>query len=683
MFLRQAKFICLITLALYFVLPLRAEEKKNPLEQLITAKTWNFWYLYKKHEKIGLHVGVLRPKELVIPSELRYKSVKIGKLLRETAKFNQDLKLWYSEDKTRVLFYRKPDPEKLAEVKRGLTSKNTAILRTAIWEARWLAVPELILPLVKLSEHKEKSIRAQVLESLKQISLSACSICVQEQAMGFLGKALDDEDQTVFFSAILSLARIGREKTLPLIKKALKHKDRNIRIFAASALEKTGGGENAFTLVKKILKDKDTWVRRSVVFGLGTINKERALPLLIKALGDEDWSVRKAAITALGDLGGAKAIRLIAKALKDEDWDVRSHALITVGNLGGEKVLPLIKRTLEDKSSAVRGKAIEALLEIGGEKAFNLICKALKDSNLTVRHSAIIALGKIGNKKSLAFVKEALQDKINSVRASAVIALKNIGGEKVLPLIEKALEDKNSTVREYAVSILQNRDDKKMLPLIKKALKDKASKVRSSAAAALGYIGGERARNALLFSLTNETDDDVKEMIYKQLNRSYKYDSIVQAFLIKYPEVSAIERLSLKQAKAKLEQQGKIIFSQKDSLDKYITWLGLKEKFVNSFNARTGKLSNWQKKLQDLDAGEKPTATCLISLKDKAWVGTDCGLFQVNLAKGKVVQLAINFEIINCKVLSLKSIVQGIAVEVKTNKGNFMYFFKENKWVKK
>ena len=127
-------------------------------------------------------------------------------------------------------------------------------------------------------------------------------------------------------------------------------------------------------------------------------------------------------------------------------------------------------------------------------------------------------------------------------------------------------------------------------------------------------------------------------------------------------------------------QLGKLVFSQVDNSNKNITWLGVKEKFIASFNAKTGKLTEYNKKLEDLDDDEKPTVTCLLSMKSKVWVGTDIGLFQIDQAKGKVIQLAINFEIIKCKVISLSALGDGFKVE--TNKGSFDYHFKENKWVK-
>jgi len=216
--------------------------------------------------------------------------------------------------------------------------------------------------------------------------------------------------------------------------------------------------------------------------------------------------------------------------------------------------------------------------------------------------------------------------------------------------------------------------------------------VRRSAVTALGYIGGEKARNFLLLALRKEADRGVKQMMQNQLKWKYKNDPVVQAFLEKFGKLPSVvkkklpakklpvEKLSLKKAKKDLKKQGKIIFEQKDTLNKDITWLGLKEKFIASFNEKTGKLIDYNKKLQDLEEDEKPSATCLLSVKDKTWVGTDSGLFEIN--QGKVVQLAINFEIINCQVKSLKALPNGAGIKVETDKGAFNYYFRENKWEK-
>jgi len=68
------------------------KEKDSPLDQMITPKTWELLdgELDRQFKKAGLNIDTLYPKNLVIPSILRFKKVKISTLLTETAKFNGD-----------------------------------------------------------------------------------------------------------------------------------------------------------------------------------------------------------------------------------------------------------------------------------------------------------------------------------------------------------------------------------------------------------------------------------------------------------------------------------------------------------------------------------------------------------------------------------------------------------------
>ena len=88
--------------------------------------------------------------------------------------------------------------------------------------------------------------------------------------------------------------------------------------------------------------------RTSAAWALGKIGDERAVPGLLRALRDEEAGVSGAAAWALGQIGDESTVPELLKALRDEETGVRSAAARALGWIGDECAMPELLKALHD-----------------------------------------------------------------------------------------------------------------------------------------------------------------------------------------------------------------------------------------------------------------------------------------------------------------------------------------------
>ncbi|WP_200817544.1 HEAT repeat domain-containing protein, partial [Calothrix rhizosoleniae] len=116
---------------------------------------------------------------------------------------------------------------------------------------------------------------------------------------------------------------VCNSKSIPYLVKALKNKNKNLRIISIAALDKIDPKLAELPYLTKLLKDNNKNVRIIIVKALVRIGKD-AVSALITALKDEDSEVRSSAAYALGKIGtdAKSAIPALIIALKDENSGV-------------------------------------------------------------------------------------------------------------------------------------------------------------------------------------------------------------------------------------------------------------------------------------------------------------------------------------------------------------------------
>ncbi|MGB2805070.1 MAG: HEAT repeat domain-containing protein [Candidatus Zixiibacteriota bacterium] len=317
--------------------------------------------------------------------------------------------------------------------------------------------------------------------------------------------------------AIEVLGLIKPDNIIDSLTKNLGAKESEVRWSAAYALGSIGSEKAIEPLIEALTKDKESYVRGRAADALGSIGSEKAIAPLIEALvTDEGSSVRLRAAVALGSIGSEKAIEPLIEALStDEDKYVRWSAAHVLGSIGGEKAIaPLIEALSADEDSDVRSSAADALGRTGSQKAVDPLIEALSTAKAArVRDGAAFALRHVGGEKVIELLIEALRkDKESHVRAGAADALGSVGsGKAIEPLIEALTADKETYVRRRAAFALGSIGSQKAIgPLIKTLTTHEESRVRGRAAEALGRIGSEKAIAPLIEALTTDEESHVR-----------------------------------------------------------------------------------------------------------------------------------------------------------------------------
>lgn len=321
-----------------------------------------------------------------------------------------------------------------------------------------------------------------------------------DKAVGPLVKALGTKSGPLTWSAMTALQEIGSDQTVRALIAALGDKSR--RWPAALALGNIGSRKAVDALVETLDREW-SYYRQKRAEALGKIGSDKAVAALIEALSDEDSDVRWSATEALARFRSDKAVTAMVEALGGKDSDVRASVIYALGKIGGEKAVAALIETLGDEDDALRRRAASALGEIGGEKAVNALIKTLSGGDSDLRMTAAYALGELGDETGVDVLLKALGDRDSDVRASAASVLAKTASHKALDAMIKALGDKNSLVRSGAADALGKiRDEKAVEPLIK-ALNDEDGAVTSSAVWALKKIGSEKAVDALIKALVS------------------------------------------------------------------------------------------------------------------------------------------------------------------------------------
>jgi HEAT repeat protein len=191
---------------------------------------------------------------------------------------------------------------------------------------------------------------------------------------------------------------------VPVLVKALQHKDARIRLEAAEDLGMIAppAAGSVPALLELCEHDADPLVRLAAAGAVAGIDPKngKALAILVEALKDRTGRVRQRAAECLGDLGprARSAVAALAQAVADPDSAVGWAAIDALGQIGpdAESAVPILIEALQDAGN--RAAAIDALGQIGrkAQRAVAALEKVLEGDDRTVRWAAAASLVKIG-----------------------------------------------------------------------------------------------------------------------------------------------------------------------------------------------------------------------------------------------------------------------------------------------
>jgi len=207
-----------------------------------------------------------------------------------------------------------------------------------------------------------------------------------------------------------------------------------------------------------------------------------------------------------------EAFRIVQQGLADSDPPVRANAIEVVAATKTVPLMPKVQRLVNDQFVPVRFLAILALGDLKYGLAENDLMQLLKDKDQNVVIAAAYSLTKLGRPEYLKVFQNAVASDDQTVRANAALLLGKSGDRSTLT--QQALwwtlqrRDSNDRVRFQAVESLAMLGDQNMYPKLWAMLISAYADDRVVGIRAMGALGTEQAKNALITML----DDGVLEV---------------------------------------------------------------------------------------------------------------------------------------------------------------------------
>ncbi|RKF49474.1 HEAT repeat domain-containing protein [Paraburkholderia fungorum] len=263
------------------------------------------------------------------------------------------------------------------------------------------------------------------------------------------------------------------------------------------------------------LASTDAAVRRIALLALADLEDETVLGPMVAALRtDTSSEVRAQAAEVLGAWERADAVQALCEALADRAEEVRDAAAQSLSNLKNPESGPLLAPFTTHRDPFVRQAALRGLRELRYAGALEPALAALSASEELVRLEAVSVLGWLKSERALGpLTAIAAHDPNAAVRRAAIGSL-GIGAaatEDTVAALLSALRDAAWQVREEAAATLGKLRVQSARDALVAALDDDYWQVRLQAVRALGKLRDATASTALAALLTHAISNLRKE----------------------------------------------------------------------------------------------------------------------------------------------------------------------------
>jgi HEAT repeat protein len=225
---------------------------------------------------------------------------------------------------------------------------------------------------------------------------------------------------------VRTLGGLKLEKSVEPLLDVLNDRQVEPRVRGAAAFAlKFAKRDNVIESLILALNDEDSHVRGGAVISLGKMGTQRSNLALLKALKDEGAMIRWRVIVYLRELKDKTLAHHFVRALADKDWMVREIAKKALVDIG-EPVLETLARTLKSPHAHIRWEVVCILGRIKSQKSIGVLVEALKDNDWMVRNEAAVALTRIKSERSRQPLTRLLTHKNRSIQEEAAWVLKNL-----------------------------------------------------------------------------------------------------------------------------------------------------------------------------------------------------------------------------------------------------------------
>ena len=219
------------------------------------------------------------------------------------------------------------------------------------------------------------------------------------------------------------------------------------------------------------LDDPDALVRKAAIESIVEDDSARLLDRLVGLANDDpDGAVKQAALACLGpyalrvelgDIDATQRGRLetcLLAAVRDVDAPAewRGNALASLGYLDSDAVAAEIRRAFADPD--LKQTAVRAMGRTANPGWIPLLRQESRGKGAPLREEVARAAGELADMRATRFVIDMLDDPNMAVRLAAIRSLGQIGGDEAREGLIYALEDKREQIRTAAKAAIEALD---------------------------------------------------------------------------------------------------------------------------------------------------------------------------------------------------------------------------------
>ncbi len=353
------------------------------------------------------------------------------------------------------------------------------------------------------------------------------------------------------FTTLSGLKPEGREARVA----ELKSPDEEVRRLAMLDL-KEGLSEDDLSWLPVPLSDESWRVRKEAIEGISSLAPDRGLISRLIPMMDptREVTLRNSVVEVLGRMG-REAAPLLSERLSVEQPDIRKFLVDILGNIATPSSVPYLVRLLHDPEQNIRAAAAESLANIGDPSSVSALISALDSADDWVAFSILSALSSLGAKEALPSFFRFLDNRI--LAAPAVRGIGRIGSiSDGLGLIDRIpslprgavktafaalgaiyrrsmAQETGGDLEKFAEAVANNADERITSFMIDHLEITDRIEERKDCLAALSLIGGDRATEAVLAFIADDSlEGDVGMALFTIGNR----DRTILLSLLQNPE---------------------------------------------------------------------------------------------------------------------------------------------------
>jgi hypothetical protein len=245
-----------------------------------------------------------------------------------------------------------------------------------------------------------------------------------------------------------------------------------------------------------------------------------AYRVILDSLGDQNPAIRANAVEVVSQTGQIRLVPKVQHLLGDEYAPVRFAAAIAIGDLEYSFGIRGLTELFKDPDSNVKIAACYAMVKLGSAKYKEVLRRAIGSTDQTVRANAAFLIGKSGDRDALKLLYWAMQDNdsADKVKYQAAESIATLGDDRIYPRLWSMLLSVYADVRVTgvrAMGSLGNQDAKNALITM---LGDKVLEVRLAAAEQLGKLGDSAGEPEVLDVFTRKLTSGMEPAARERVN---------------------------------------------------------------------------------------------------------------------------------------------------------------------